>query len=213
MITGDVAYDGALCAPEPSASPMIAPSTAAVEHRKDPPHFTPRRHGRRIAPPTLREAGYVSKHDNTTPSVGSALSAPSSKRRETQWPRDGAASQRASASSSRRRYEPHIRAATTPTRMNTRRTRLMTHWMMTTMTHTAMSRSRLFHQPKLFTSPPTSCASQPSPRHPSWSERTRPRSIGRRRCLHNGQRISKTYSQTILLVRELGQRLKQRCID
>ena len=67
------------------------------------------------------------------------------------------------ASSSRRRCEPHTRATTTPTRMDTRRTRLTTHWMMTMVTNTAMSRWRLFHLPKLFTSPPTSCASQPFP--------------------------------------------------
>ena len=58
---------------------------------------------------------------------------------------------------------------------------------------------------------PTSCTSQPFPRHPSWSVKIRPRSIGKLRCLYSGQRISTTYSQTILLVRELGQRSKRRC--
>ena len=39
-----MAYDGALSAPEPSASPAIAPSTAAVEHRKDPSPLHPSAH-------------------------------------------------------------------------------------------------------------------------------------------------------------------------
>ena len=36
-----MAYDGAPSAPEPSASPEIAPSTAAVSHREDPPPLYP----------------------------------------------------------------------------------------------------------------------------------------------------------------------------
>ena len=36
-----MAYDGALSVPEPTASPEIAPSTAAVSHREDPPPLHP----------------------------------------------------------------------------------------------------------------------------------------------------------------------------
>ena len=36
-----MAYDGALSAPEPSASPAIASSTTAAEHREDPPPLYP----------------------------------------------------------------------------------------------------------------------------------------------------------------------------
>ena len=57
MITGDVAYDGALSAPEPSASPTIAPSTAAVEHRKDPPPLYPSAARARDCPPDSERGG------------------------------------------------------------------------------------------------------------------------------------------------------------
>ena len=57
MITGDVAYDGALCAPEPSASPTIAPSTAAVEHREDPPPLYPSAARAKDCPPDSERGG------------------------------------------------------------------------------------------------------------------------------------------------------------
>ena len=41
MIPGDVAYDGAPSAPEPSAPPEIAPSTAMVVNHEDPPPLYP----------------------------------------------------------------------------------------------------------------------------------------------------------------------------
>ena len=57
MITGDVAYDGALSAPEPSASPTVAPSTAAVEHRKDPPPLYPSAARAKDCPPDSERGG------------------------------------------------------------------------------------------------------------------------------------------------------------
>ena len=78
--------------------------------------------------------------------------------------------------------------------------------------HGDESLATFFYLPKLFTSLPTSFASRPSPRRPSWSEKIRPRSIGKLWCLYSGQRISATCTQGILLVRELGQRSKRQCI-
>ena len=190
---------------------MIASSTTAADHRKDPPPLYPSAAGLRIAPPTLREAGYVLKLDSTV-----RVSARREARLRTS---DSDAVPRAVRRSARECLElaEKIRAAHSgddDSDAEGYETDTIDDALDDDeMTHTAMSRLRLFHQPKLFTSPPTSCASQPSPRHPSWSEKTRPRSIGKRRCLYSGQRISTTYSQTILLVRELGQKLKQRCID
>ena len=57
MITGDVAYDGALCAPEPSASPTIASSTTAVDHREDPPPLYPSVARARDCPPDSERGG------------------------------------------------------------------------------------------------------------------------------------------------------------
>ena len=48
------------------------------------PHFTPRQPGRRIAPPTLREAVCGSTQDSTMPSDGSVPNEPSSRRLELQ---------------------------------------------------------------------------------------------------------------------------------
>ena len=57
MITGDVAYDGALSAPEPSASPTIAPCSATVEHRKDHPPLYPSAARARDCPPDSERGG------------------------------------------------------------------------------------------------------------------------------------------------------------
>ena len=57
MITDDVAYDGALSAPEPSASPAVAPSTAAVEHREDPPPLYPSAARAKDCPPDSEREG------------------------------------------------------------------------------------------------------------------------------------------------------------
>ena len=57
MITGDVAYDGALCAPEPSASPTITSSTTAVDHREDPPPLYPSVARARECPPDSERGG------------------------------------------------------------------------------------------------------------------------------------------------------------
>ena len=57
MITGDVAYDGALRAPEPSASPTIAPSTEAAEHRKDSPPLYPSTARAKYCPPDSERGG------------------------------------------------------------------------------------------------------------------------------------------------------------
>ena len=46
-----MAYDGALRAPEPSASPAVAPSTAAVAHRNDPPPLYPSEARAKDCPP------------------------------------------------------------------------------------------------------------------------------------------------------------------
>ena len=46
-----------LSAPEPSASPAIAPSTAAVEHREDPPPLYPSAARAKDCPPDSERGG------------------------------------------------------------------------------------------------------------------------------------------------------------
>ena len=57
MITGDVAYDGALSAPEPSASPTIAPSTAVVDNHEDPSPPYPSAARAKDCPPDSERGG------------------------------------------------------------------------------------------------------------------------------------------------------------
>ena len=52
-----MAYDGAPSAPEPSASPEIAPSTAAVSHREDPPPLYPSAARAKDCPPNSERGG------------------------------------------------------------------------------------------------------------------------------------------------------------
>ena len=72
MITGDVAYDGALCAPEPSASPTIASSTTAVDHREDPPPLYPSVARARDCPPDSERGGlpYETRQHNADCRLG-----------------------------------------------------------------------------------------------------------------------------------------------
>ena len=79
MITGDVAYDGALCAPEPSASPTIAPSTAAVEHREDPPPLYPSAARAKDCPPDSERGGLRFRGDDSTMSIADSVTSAASR--------------------------------------------------------------------------------------------------------------------------------------
>ena len=52
-----MAYDGALSVPEPTASPEIAPSTAAVSYREDPPPLYPSAARAKDCPPDSERGG------------------------------------------------------------------------------------------------------------------------------------------------------------
>ena len=177
------------------------------------PHFTPRQPGRRIAPPGSERGlfRFDARQHNVERRLGAQRAFEPATRAAVAARRCGESARECLELAEKMRAA-HSSGDESDANGYETDTIDWTHLMMTMVTNTAMSRLRLFHLPKLFTSPPTSFASRPSPRRPSWSERIRPRSIGKLRCLYSGQRISATCTQTILLVRELGQRSKRQCI-
>ena len=211
-IPGGGANDGALGAPEPTALPVIASSATAADRRKDLPPLYPSAARAKDCPPDSERDGL--RFEARQHSVECQLGA---RRAFAQATRDAVAARRC-GESARECLElaAKIRASHSgddDSDAEGYETSTIDDALDDDCDDTHGDEPlATFHQPKLFTSPPTSCASQPSPRLPSWSEKTRPRSIGKRRCLRSGRRISTTYSQTILLVRELGQKLKQRCV-
>ena len=204
-----MAYDGAPSAPEPSASPTIAPSTAVVDNHEDPPPLYPSAARAKDCPPDSERGGlrfdarqhWIERQlgNEHRKSLGVACLVSASAR---------------ALKTPHKMIEPRTRATASRTRAGTRRTRplqLMTR-LMTTMTMVTKPWQLSLLQ-KRYTSPRRreDRAVSSAPGHRGGRGLARGLGVGTTSERQTGRPTWPTCSRIILLVFKPGRRSKRQC--